>query len=275
MKLPFGGHGPVDAAAGAFAAVEHQSGDGDVVRRQIRRRRRTGKQVRLGRSPDQHGVAFEDLAQLARAGIGDLLPGRAGQQPPRQAGNGRIARRMRLRDPGLAADGSGELAGGDGHHEQDDDGDDVVRVGDAEGEVGRGEEIVIGKSGRQRREQRRTEAGQDRGGKDRRQVKEVDGRIAPARRQCEADEGRGRDHERGLGIAAEQRDGPTIAGGKAGHGRQMRRTRPNVESERAGFRRFFMESRRNPHGIFMGMNRTARDDGHSRTTCRRAGRCAG
>jgi hypothetical protein len=47
---------------------------------------------------------------------------------------------------------------------------------------------------------------------DGRQVEKVDGRIAPARRQGEADEGRSRDHERCLGIAAKQRDGATIAG---------------------------------------------------------------
>jgi hypothetical protein len=72
---------------------------------------------------------------------------------------------MSLRDPGLAADGSGELAGRHRHDEQDDDRDDVVRAGDAEGEVGRGEEVVKGERGGQCRERRRTGASQDCGGR--------------------------------------------------------------------------------------------------------------
>ena len=89
--------------------------------------------------------------------------------------------------PRLPADGGGELAGDHGHGEQHDDGDDVVRVVDAEGEVRRGEEEIIGERRSQRREQRRPEAGEHRRAEHGRKVKQIDRRIAPARREREAE----------------------------------------------------------------------------------------
>ena len=137
-----------------FAAVERQRGGGDVARSQPIAVGGRGDDLGRREPADQHGIAVEQRGRSSSQAISAISSSRAaGQQPPGEAGDGRVARGMGVGDPRLAADRRGELAGDHRDDEQDDDRDDVGGAVDPEGVDRRGEEEIVGERGRDAGEQ--------------------------------------------------------------------------------------------------------------------------
>ena len=169
---------------------------GDVAGRQRRVAGLRRHDLRLGLPGHQHGVAFEQPAELSAGDLGDLLVGRAGEEPAGEAGDGRVAcgAGLRRRAPAPACRAASWLVTSATRNSS-------ATVATSCGLVmrkrveGLGEvEIECERRGDRRHDARAktVEAGCGEHG---RKIEQVDRRIAPARRDQHADKRRSGDHE--------------------------------------------------------------------------------
>ena len=277
MELPFGGSTRGVPRPARLAGLEHQRGGGDVARSQAVAAGAAATRRGSGSAADQHGVAVEQTGRARRV-RSRRSPARGVQDSSRRARPAMVALRAAWAAamPRLPADADAAswLVTSATMNSTT---TVTMSVGLSMRKVWmrRGEEEIVGQSGGERGEQRRARARQG----SRRRAPPADragrpARIAPARRDREADQGRRpRPSASALGIAREAcaaaeplaERWPAMAAKCARRGAASRVRAiccPPWRPAKSTWNLYAADAHMAAHG-------------HTRTICRRAGRCAG